>query len=194
MTIRKKPPVRRSKKPVEISDEERVGPALLFSDISSESAADCVQWIVQMNMIPSPPKELVIMINSEGGDLMAGMAIVEAVTASRIPVKTVAIGQIQSAGLIIFMSGYHGLRVITPSCTTMAHNFSTMAEGSYNELKNLQKEYDRLDRVIMSHFIKHTGLTEKEIRKYLITDHDVYLSPEQVVEYNLADRIGPLEL
>lgn len=173
---------------------EKICPALLFSEISSESAADCVQWIIQMNMLPNPPKELVLMINSEGGDLAAGMAIVEAITASNIPVKTVAIGQVQSAGLIIFMSGYPGLRVITPSCMTMAHNFSTTAEGSYNELKTLQREYDRLDKLIMDHFIKHTKLTEKEIRKFIITGHDVYFSPEEVVEYNMADRVGPLEL
>jgi len=152
-----------------------------------------VQWIVMMNIVDNPPPELTILINSEGGDLCGGMAIVEAITASKIPIKTVGIGQIQSAGLLIFMAGAKGRRVITPSCMTLTHNFNTVSEGSYTELKSLQSEYDRLDRMIMQHYIKHTGLDEKIIRKFLVTDHDIYLAPEQVVQYNMADRIGPIE-
>lgn len=172
---------------------EKYGPALLFSEITYESSAELVSWIIMMNLIDNPPPELTILINSEGGALSSGMAIAEAIMSSKIPIKTIGVGQIQSAGLLIFMSGAKGKRIITPTCTTLTHNFNTGAEGSYMELKNLQKEYDRLDNIIVQHYIKHTGLDEKIIRKFLITDHDVYLSPEQVVQYNLADRIGHME-
>ena len=178
----------------DITPPERFGPALLFSDITSESAMDVIQWIIAMNMLDKKPKELTLLINSEGGDLCAGMAIVEAVTASKIPIKTVGMGQIQSAGLLIFMAGFPGKRIITPTCMAMSHHFTTGSEGSYAELKNLQKEYDRLDLLLLQHYIKCTGLDEKIIRKFLLTDHDIYLSPEQVVQYNLADAVGKLEM
>jgi ATP-dependent Clp protease protease subunit len=177
----------------ELEPTEKFGPALLFSDITADSALEVVQWIVAMNMLDNPPKDLSLMINSEGGDLAAGMAIIEAVIASKIPIKTYGVGQIQSAGLLIFMAGAKGHRTITPTCMAMTHHFNTGSEGSYSELKNLQKEYDRLDLMILDHYIQHTGLDEDTIRSFLVTDHDVYLSPEQVVEFNLADRIGRLE-
>jgi len=196
--IPKKTPAKKPKPeiydPTKLDYSEKIGPALLFADITAESAAYVVQWVIMMNLAENPLTELTLLINSDGGDLCAGMAITEAITASRIPVKTVAMGQIQSAGLLIFMSGSKGRRVITPSCTCMTHNFNTVSEGSYTELKNLQLEYDRLDDMIMKHYIKHTGLDEKTIRKFLVTGHDIYLSPEQVVQYNLADRIGPMPI
>jgi ATP-dependent Clp protease protease subunit len=194
--VTRKRPIKKSEEHFELTPmdlPEEYGPALLFTEINSDSAMDVVQWIITMNMLKNKPSVLTLLINSEGGDLAAGMAIVEAITASKIPVKTIGIGQIQSAGLIIFMAGTKGLRTITPSCMCMTHNFNTGSEGSYTELKNLQKEYDRLDRMIVNHYITHTGLDEKIIRKFLVTDHDIYLSPEQVVQYNLADQIGPLE-
>jgi ATP-dependent Clp protease protease subunit len=195
MAPRKKP-AQRSEEHFELTPmdlPEKYGPALLFTEIDADAAMDVVQWIITMNMVENPPKVLTLLINSEGGDLTAGMAIVEAITASKIPVKTVGIGQVQSAGLLIFMSGAKGMRTITPSCMAMTHHFNTGSEGSYSELKNLQKEYDRLDKLIIQHYVTHTGLDEKMIRKFLVTDHDIYLSPEQVVQYNLADQIGPLE-
>ena len=178
-----------------ILPESNRQPALLFGEISEDSARDVVSWIIDANLDEDRPEYLHLIINSMGGDLMACWSIVEAILSSKIPIHATAVGQIASAGLIIFMTCEKGKRVMTRTCSTMSHNFNMNLEGHtpYSELKNLQIEYDRCSDVIINHYVAHTGLSKEKVIKFLVKDQDVYLSPEEVVKYKIADRLGPLE-
>jgi ATP-dependent Clp protease protease subunit len=172
----------------------KVGPAILFGPIDDDIAAEIVTWIIEANLSEIPLEELHLIINSEGGDLSACMSIIEAMNASKIPVRTTGMGQVMSAGLFIFMNGMRGQRRLTESCTVLSHNFNTGAEGSYAEHKMLSHEYDRLDKLIVGHYVKCTGLTEPEVRQSLVTDHDVFMGAEEAFRLKLCDSVGVLIL
>jgi ATP-dependent Clp protease protease subunit len=120
--------------------------------------------------------------------------MIELMNASSIPIQTVAIGEVCSAGLIVAMSGTKGLRVVTPSCSIMSHNFSTTTSGSYHELKEANVELDKADRMIIDQYKKCTGLSEKVIRSKLVTPKDIYLTPADAVKYKLFDSVSPLKI
>lgn len=181
--LAKKKEVKEEIEPVEISP----GIALLYSQIDAETAQAITEWIIMENLSPTPSEILTLMINSEGGDLNAAWAIIEVITASRIPVRTVAIGECASAALFICMAGAKGNRIVTPSCSVMSHNFSSGAAGSYEELRDTQKVFDQVDKTIMDHYVKYTGLSSRVIRSKLLNHKDNYLTSVEAVKYGLFD-------
>lgn len=176
----------------EIDETASPGICLLFGEVNAEVAQGISEWILTENLMENAPEILTLMINSPGGDLAAAFAIIEVMNGSRIPVRTIVLGEACSAGLLIAMSGAKGHRIVTPTCSLMSHHFSGGASGEYHALLNIQKEYKFTDRRIVDQYIRCTGLDEKTIRKKLIPNKDVYLSPEEGVELNLFDEVRGL--
>jgi ATP-dependent Clp protease protease subunit len=173
----------------ELEQQKSPGLSLLFGEITTELVADTIAWILSENLSDNPPDLLTLLINSPGGDLSAAFALIEIMQGSRIPVRTVGLGEICSAGLIIFMSGYKDQRILTPSCSIMSHHFSTGVQGNYHEILNVQKELDFVNQRILSQYKKCTGLEESEIKQKLLPERDVFLTPTDALELNIADHI-----
>lgn len=173
----------------ELEDSKSPGISLLFGEITIDTMAEQSAWLLSEALANNPPEILTLMINSPGGDLSAAFGFIELMQGSRIPVRTVGLGEICSAGLIIFMSGHKGNRILTPTCSVMSHHFSTGVAGNYHELLNARKELDFINQRIIQQYVKCTGLSEEEVREKLIPNHDVFMSPSEAVALGLADEI-----
>lgn len=178
----------------EIDEVTSPGICLLYGDVNSEIAQGISEWILSENLSENPPELLTLMINSPGGDLAAAFAIIEIMNGSRIPVRTIVLGEACSAGLLIAMSGAKGQRIVTPTCSIMSHHFSGGASGNFHELLNVEKEYRFTDKRIVEQYMRCTGLDEATIRAKLIPNSDVYLSPQEALDFNLFDSIRGLGL
>lgn len=165
---------------------------LLFGDINNESIADASGWLLQANFLDKKPKNLTLLINSPGGDLHAAFAFIELMRGSSIPIHTVALGQICSAGLFIFMAGEKGHRTLTPTCTIMSHTYATGIEGDHHALISIAKELNWTHERILRHYVRETGLDEETIKEKLIGKGDFFFSPEEALALNLADQIKGL--
>jgi ATP-dependent Clp protease protease subunit len=108
---------------------------------------------------------------------------------SAIPVKTVGLGMIASCGLLTFMSGTKGRRVITPNTSILSHQYSWGSVGKEHELFARVKEFELSTARMMAHYKKCTGLSEKKIREILLPAEDVWLSAKEAVKYGIADKI-----
>ena len=183
-----KKPIPKAAQPQECS----AGIYLLYGDIDVDSMRECSNWILSENISDNPPEVLNLVINSPGGSLNDAFALISIMNSSAIPIRTVGLGLVASAGLFIFMAGQKGLRTIDPNAEIMSHNFSAGSTGTYLELQNLSKQYKKIEARIVAHYKKHTGLTEQEIREKLITPLDVYLNAKEAVKLGLADEIGGL--
>lgn len=164
--------------------------ALLFDDISDESAKEIVQWILEANFTPNPPDMLNLIIKSQGGDLSAAFAIIDIMKSSMIPIRTIGLGEISSAGLIIFITGTKGQRLLTPNTSIMSHRWAGGNFGKSHELIAAQKETELINEKVMNHYIKHTGLTEKKILSCLLPAHDVYLSAQEALKFGICDKVA----
>lgn len=163
---------------------------LLFGGIDDRQAGAIVSWILSANCSPTPPKELILVINSPGGSLHSAFAIIEAMRGSSIPIKTVALGQICSAGLLVFMNGHKGKRLVTPTCSIMSHQFSTANGGTYHELTNVQKEMHQTHKRLLNVYVECTGKSEQYVMKHLLSPHDSWLTPQEAIKHKLADKIS----
>lgn len=167
------------------------GMFVLMGDIDSDSVKPVIEWILHENYVTKKKlKELLLMICSQGGDLSAGFALIDTMRSSNIPVKTVGLGCVASAGLLIFLAGHSGRRILTPNTSIMSHQFSWNSDGKVHELFATMKEFDLTQKRMLSHYRATTGLSDEQIKSALLPPHDVWLSAEEALQLNICDAIS----
>lgn len=167
------------------------GMLVLMGEVTPESIRPVIEWILYENfVVKKRKKELLLMICSEGGDTAAAFALIDVMRGSAIPVKTVGLGMIASAGLMIFIAGTPGRRILTPNTSIMSHQFSWYNEGKAHELFATMKEFELTQARMLAHYETCTGLTEAEIREKLLPPQDVWLSATDAQQLNVCDHVA----
>ena len=137
--------------------------------------------------------QIQMIINSPGGSCPAGFSIIDMMEWSRLPIYTTGIGMIASMGLLIFMTGEKGRRVITARTSILSHRFSAFNFGNHSQLIAGRKEEDLEHERILTHYLTYSKIKDRpELEKYLLRDVDTWLSPDEAIEYGLADVIEPV--
>ena len=160
----------------------------MSDDFTQASTKEVINWILNANVQPNTFYDhLTLIITSWGGDLTAAFALVDMMNGSKIPVHTVGLGVIASAGLLTFITGKN--RIITPNTSILSHQYTWGSYGKEHELIATAKEFDFTTKRIINHYKKHTKLTEKVIREKLLPPQDVWLDAKEALKFNLADEI-----
>lgn len=165
----------------------------LFGEVNTEVAQNAISWILEANYADEPPEDLTMLVNSEGGSLSDAFAIIDMMRGSSIPVRTIGLGQIASAGLLIFMSGQKGHRILTPNTSIMSHQYFWGAAGKVHELIAVRKEQDLVQDRLMKHIRMCTGLKDERINKDLMPPHDVYLTAQEAQKLGICDHIKEMK-
>lgn len=170
------------------------GMYVFMDEVTHETIKPIIEWIlVENHVVKKKKKELLLMICSEGGDLQTAFALIDVMTASTIPVKTVGLGQIASAGLCIFIAGAKGRRVLTPNTSILSHQYSWGSDGKAHELFAQVKEYELTFQRMLELYRDATGLDDEAIRKYLLPPQDVWLSSAEALTLGICDYVSDLK-
>jgi ATP-dependent Clp protease protease subunit len=165
---------------------------LLMEEITLSSVKQATEWLFEANFTEERPDMLNMIITSPGGDLNAAFALIDTMRGSAIPVRTIGLGQIASAGLMIFIAGEKGHRVLTPNTSILSHQYSWGAFGKEHELFATVKEFDLTTKKMISHYKKCSGLSEAKIREILLPPQDMWLSPQEAKKLGLCDEVKDL--
>ena len=169
------------------------GIMVLMDEINHETVKPVIEWILHENHVRKKKhKELLLMICSEGGNIAEAFALIDVMRSSKIPVKTVGLGSIASCGLLIFMAGAAGRRILTPNTSILSHQFSWESEGKSHELFATIKEFELTQKRMVTLYKDATGLEDDVIRKVLLPPQDVWLSAEEALQYHIFDAIADL--
>jgi len=163
-----------------------------FADaFTYESTKPVVNWIIEKNLLADSerPKELTLIINSPGGSVHAAFGLIDVMKGSALPIKTVGLGMIASCGVLTFMAGTKGKRVLTNNTSILSHQYSWGSGGKEHELFARVKEFELSSERMLKHYKKCTGLPEKKIREILLPAEDVWLTAEEAVKHGIADAI-----
>ncbi len=171
---------------------EKMGVYLLMSEINSDTVRPVIEWILKNNLMRSPIDNLTLIINSGGGSVTDAFALIDTMKGSAIPVYTIGLGEISSAALMIFMAGHKGERVMTPNASILSHQYSWGRWGKEHELVNSTRAIDLTSEMILTHYRKCTGLTEKKIREVLLPPQDVWLNAKEAKKHGLCDKVKEL--
>lgn len=163
----------------------------LFNDIiTSSTSGDAIRFILERNlMTTNRPKNLKMLFNSPGGCLYSSFALIDTMKGSKIPIYTYGIGEIGSGALMAFIAGTKGKRFITRNTGILSHQYSAGMGGKDHELHATVKEFRNCRERMIEHYKRCTGMTEKNILKYLLPPEDVWLSAKEAVKYGIADEI-----
>jgi ATP-dependent Clp protease protease subunit len=163
---------------------------VFMGEVTLETMKPLIDWIIAENFNKEKKKkELTLGICSPGGDLNACFALVDIMKGSKIPIRTIGMGMIASCGLLMFISGEKGKRILTPNTSILSHQYSWGTFGKEHELFATVKEFDLTTRRMINHYKKCTGLSEEDIRKYLLPASDVWLSAKEAKKLGLCDLI-----
>jgi ATP-dependent Clp protease protease subunit len=170
------------------------GIMVLMGPVEDDTIKPIVEWILHENFVRKKKvKELLLLICSEGGDTSNAFALIDVMRSSKIPIKTVGLGQISSSGLLIFLAGAQGRRILTPNTSILSHQFSWSTEGKVHELFATVKEFELTQQRMIDHYRICTGLDDNIIRSVLLPPQDVYLTAQEALSYHICDHVADLK-
>lgn len=159
--------------------------------LTSMKETDLEELADQLEEYQEPLGVINLMICSPGGDLTSALSLISVIEGSKIPVRTIAMGECGSAALMILMCGHQ--RVAIPYSSLLSHQYSTEFGGTYGNIKMTSKELDRYHDKIAELYREKTGLDMRVIRRKLLKDTDSWLSPEDALGFKIIDLISDLK-
>jgi ATP-dependent Clp protease protease subunit len=166
---------------------------VLMDSINNDSVRPVIEWILHENHVRKKKyKELLLMICSNGGQMEDAFALIDVMRSSSIAIKTVGLGSIASSGLMIFLAGTRGRRMLTPNTSILSHQFAWGSSGKAHELFATVKEFQLTEQRMIEHYKISTGLDDEAIRRVLLPPQDVYLSAAEALEYGICDLVADL--
>lgn len=134
-----------------------------------------------------PKKEISLYINSPGGSVTAGLAIIDTMNHIKNDVSTVCVGMAASMGALILSSGVKGKRFILPNAEVMIHQPLGGAEGQASDIEISAKHIIKTRALINKMLTKNTGQTLAKIEKDV--DRDFFMDAEEAKKYGIIDQI-----
>jgi len=134
-----------------------------------------------------PERDINLYVNSPGGSVYAGLAIIDAMNMIRPDIATYCVGMAASFGTVILCSGTKGKRYALPNATVMMHQVMGGVQGQASDLEIHAREALRLQATIRDIFVDKTGQTSEKISQD--TDRDYFMTSQEAKEYGLIDDV-----
>jgi ATP-dependent Clp protease protease subunit len=135
----------------------------------------------------NPDKEISFYINSPGGVVTSGLAILDTMNYIKCPVSTVCMGQACSMGSLLLTCGEKGRRFALPNARVMIHQPSGGFQGQATDMEIHVKEILAIKKRLNQIYVEQTGKTLKEIETAM--ERDNFMTAEEAVKFGLIDAV-----
>ncbi len=164
--------------------KERV--VFLGDQVTSDTANIVIAQLLHL-AYEDPKKDIKLYINSPGGSVYDGLAIIDTMNYIEPDVQTIGIGLQASMGAMLLSSGAKGKRFALPNARIMIHQPSSGTEGKITDQEIALKEGIYLKKVLIDIMAKNTGKDAKTIEKDM--DRDNWMSAEEAQKYGIIDEV-----
>jgi ATP-dependent protease ClpP protease subunit len=166
---------------------------LFYADVDRENALDFVEKFKKLEIDLLKKKaelfgyEPVIRVHimSDGGDIFAGMTLMNTLESSRVKIVTIAQGSCCSAATFMLLGGAE--RKMGRNAYVLIHQISTEMWGNFHELKHELKSTDKFMKMLKKMYLEKTKIPEKKFKKLM--KKDVYLTPEKCLKYEIVSSL-----
>ncbi len=134
-----------------------------------------------------PKKDIKIYINSNGGVVTDGMAIIDTMNHIKNDVSTVCVGMAASMAAVILSCGKKGKRFALPNSEVMIHQPLGGAEGQASDIEISAKRILKMRGDLNKMLSKNTGQPLSRIEKDV--DRNFFMSAEEAKKYGIIDKI-----
>ena len=161
----------------------------LSEDVNHASASLVVAQLLFLES-EDPDREIYLYINSPGGSITDGMAIVDTINYIKCPVSTICVGLAASMGAVLLASGTKGKRYATPNAEILIHQPLIAGgglSGQTTEIKihadHMVKTREKLNKLLSERTGQDLATIERD------TERDTYMTAEEALKYGLIDGI-----
>lgn len=163
---------------------------LFYADVDRENALDFVEKFKKLEIDLLKRKaelfgyEPIIRVHimSDGGDIFAGMTLMNTLESSRVKVITIAQGSCCSAATFMLLGGSE--RKMGRNAYVLIHQISTEMWGNFQELKHELKSTDKFMKMLKKMYLEKTNIPEKMLKKLM--KKDIYLNPRDCLKYGIV--------
>jgi len=134
-----------------------------------------------------PKKDIYLYINSPGGSVTAGLAIIDTMNHIKPNVSTLCVGMAASMGAHILAAGQMGKRFALPNSEILIHQPLGGAEGQTSDIAIRAEWYVRLKSRLAKMMATNTGQSLQKIEKDM--DRDFFMTAEEAKKYGIIDEI-----
>lgn len=134
-----------------------------------------------------PKKDISFYINSPGGHVSAGLAILDTMNHIQPAVSTVCVGMAASMAAVLLSAGARGKRFALPNAEVMIHQPHGGAEGVASDIEITAKQILKLRERLNKILAKNTGQKIEKIEKDV--DRDFFMTAEESVKYGIVDKV-----
>jgi len=135
----------------------------------------------------NPNADISLYINTPGGDVTAGWAIMDTMQYIKPDVSTIGMGLVASMGTVLLAAGAKGKRFVLPNTEIMIHQPSSGTQGKVTDMEIYMKEMQRVKQLFIKQMAGFTGRKEKEV--FDAMERDNWMSAEDAQKFGLFDKI-----
>ena len=135
----------------------------------------------------NPNADISLYINSPGGDVSAGWAIMDTMQYIKPDVSTIGMGLVASMASILLGAGTKGKRFVLPNTQIMIHQPSSGTEGKVTDMEIYLKEVQYTKKALIKQMMEFTGRKEKEV--FDAMERDNWMQAEDAKKFGLIDGI-----
>lgn len=157
------------------------------TDINDQVANVIVAQLLFLKM-EDPKKDINLYINSAGGHITAGLAILDTMQFLGCDINTYCIGQAASMAALLLAAGTKGKRFALPHSRLMIHQPYGGVMGTSEDIALQAKEILTLKDITSTLMARFTGQPMDRVLEDM--ERDFYMNPEQSLKYGLIDHIA----
>lgn len=134
-----------------------------------------------------PDKDISLYIDSPGGDVYAGLGILDTMNFIKPDVSTICVGMAASMGAVLLAAGAKGKRLVLPNSMVMIHQPSSGVQGQQTDIQIVADETKWIRQRINELLSDYTGQPIEKVNAD--TERDNYLRAQEACDYGLVDRV-----
>ena len=158
----------------------------LGAEINSVSANLVVAQLLHLES-QDAEKDISLYINSPGGEVYSGLAILDTMNFIKPQVSTICVGMAASMAAVLLSAGAKGKRFCLPHSKVMIHQPSGGAQGQQTEIEIVAEEIKKTRRELNQILSDASGQPIEKVQAD--TERDNYLTAAEALDYGLVDRI-----
>ena len=142
-----------------------------------------------LNKVNEP---LQFLISTHGGSASDMFSIYDTMNMVKqdIKIKTLGMGKVMSAGVLLMASGTKGMRELGKNCRVMIHPVQAGAMGGIHDIENEFNEISMTQELYIEALAKETKMKTARIKKLIDEKRNIYISAEEAISYGIADRVA----
>ena len=182
-----------------IEDMRSIG---LYGDVEEERVSEVIAGLITLHHLGkakvseegeviTEAKPIDLYVSTYGGsaDDMAALVDIMNMVKKDCPIRTIGLGKVMSAGVLILASGTKGERCIGKNCRVMIHSVIAGNAGSLHNLENELAEIKKMQSVYLDSLVEATSMTKKQLKSFMRRKTNVYLTAQEAIKYGIADKI-----